>query len=54
MDKLRRKQERLVTILVEKDVLAPGEIDQLPGLEEIQATTGLDADLIDDDDDSED
>ena len=54
VDKLRRKQERLVNILVEKDVLAPGEIDQLPGLEEIQATTGLDADLIDDDDDSED
>jgi cold shock CspA family protein len=27
LDKLRRKQERLISLLVEKGVLAPGEID---------------------------
>ncbi len=27
VDKLRRKQERLISLLVEKGVLAPGEID---------------------------
>ncbi len=29
LDKLRRKQERLISLLVEKGVLAPGEIDGL-------------------------
>jgi CspA family cold shock protein len=29
LDKLRRKHERLISILVEKGVLAPGEIDAL-------------------------
>ena len=27
LEKLRRKQERLISLLVEKGVLAPGEID---------------------------
>ena len=29
LDKLRRKQERLISLLVEKGILAPGEIDGL-------------------------
>ncbi len=31
VDKLRRKQERLISLLVEKGILAPGEIDGLEG-----------------------
>ena len=31
LDKLRRKQERLISLLVEKGMLAPGEIDALDG-----------------------
>lgn len=31
LDKLRRKQERLISLLVEKGILAPGEIDALDG-----------------------
>jgi CspA family cold shock protein len=31
VEKLRRKQERLISLLVEKGVLAPGEIDGLDG-----------------------
>jgi cold shock CspA family protein len=31
LDKLRRKQERLISLLVEKGILAPGEIDGLDG-----------------------
>jgi CspA family cold shock protein len=31
LEKLRRKQERLISLLVEKGVLAPGEIDALDG-----------------------
>ncbi|MFW5829331.1 MAG: cold-shock protein [Planctomycetota bacterium] len=38
LQRLRRKHERLISLLVEKEVLAPGEIDQLPGLEEITAS----------------
>nr|MBA3936700.1 hypothetical protein [Planctomycetota bacterium] len=33
VDKLRRKQERLISLLVEKGVLAPGEIDGLEGVQ---------------------
>lgn len=31
VDKLRRKQERLISLLVEKGVLTPGEVDGLEG-----------------------
>lgn len=31
IQKLRRKQERLITLLVEKGILAPGDIDGLEG-----------------------
>ena len=31
LEKLRRKQERLISLLVEKGMLAPGEIDALDG-----------------------
>lgn len=30
VEKLRRKQERLISLLVEKNILSPGEIDGLP------------------------
>ena len=33
VDKLRRKQERLISLLVEKGILAPGEIDGLEGVQ---------------------
>lgn len=33
VEKLRRKQERLISLLVEKNVLAPGEIDGLQSAE---------------------
>ncbi len=39
LEKLRRKQERLISILVEKGVIAPGEID---GLEAAQAPASAD------------
>ncbi|MFW5845112.1 MAG: cold shock domain-containing protein [Planctomycetota bacterium] len=42
LDKLRRKQERLVSLLVEKGVLQPGEIDELPGLEQVNQSAALD------------
>lgn len=37
LDKLRRKQERLISLLVEKGILAPGEID---GIDQAKAATG--------------
>ena len=37
VEKLRRKQERLISLLVEKNILAPGEIDGLPGADESEA-----------------
>jgi len=40
LDKLRRKQERLISLLVEKGLLTPGEID---GLETQAAAAGEDA-----------
>jgi cold shock CspA family protein len=51
IDKLRRRQERLINILVEKGILAPGEIDRLPGLEEVSQTASLDGDYDDEDED---
>lgn len=35
VDKLRRKQERLISLLVAKGVLAPGEIDGLEGTQAV-------------------
>ncbi len=37
VEKLRRKQERLISLLVEINVLAPGEIDGLQGAEPVSA-----------------
>ncbi len=42
-DKLSRRHERLLNLLVEKEILAPGEIDELPGLEEV---TGCAVDIM--------
>ncbi len=33
VEKLRRKQERLISLLVEKNILTPGELDGLPAAE---------------------
>lgn len=38
LDKLRRKQERLISLLVEKGVLAPGEID---GVDQAKASAAI-------------
>jgi len=40
VDKLRRKQERLISLLVEKDVLAPDELDRLAGGSPLAAQFG--------------
>mgnify|MGYP000030868506 CR=1 FL=1 len=39
LDKLRRKQERMISLLVEKGLLTPGEIDALEG--EAQASSTI-------------
>jgi len=40
VDKMRRKQERLISLLVEKGVLAPGEIDGLAAAGDAAAASG--------------
>jgi hypothetical protein len=47
---LRRKQERLISLLVAKGVLAPGEIDGLEG-ETVAASAAVSDDIADEIDD---
>jgi CspA family cold shock protein len=43
VEKLRRKQERLISLLVAKGVLAPGEIDGLEGTQAVDSAAYDDA-----------
>lgn len=48
VDKLRRKQERLISLLVAKGVLAPGEIDGLDGTHAVDASSDAASEADDD------